>query len=119
MTFLLDHCVWNETQIVLEKAGFACLTLRQIGDIEASNGALLALARQCKAILVTRDRGFGRLAIYPPGRHYGIILLCIRPETIDAVHAVMLKALATLSFEQCHKNVLIITSASYRIHKAI
>jgi predicted nuclease of predicted toxin-antitoxin system len=117
MTFLLDHCVWRETEDTLRRAGFSCIALRELGKTEAANGELIALAKERKAILLTRDRDFSNLSIYPPGSHEGIILLRITPENMDEVHKVLLKALQTVPFTQIHKNLLIITSTNYRIHK--
>src|SRR3989338_7770404 len=118
MTFLLDHCIWKETEDILRKADYRCLTLQKLDKVEATNVEVIILARQHKAILITRDRDFSDLTIYPPGSHEGIIFLRISPKTMDAVHNILINALHTLSFEQLHKNLLIITSATYRLHKA-
>ena len=118
MTFLLDHCIWKETEGSLRKAGYRCLTLKKLGKAEAANGEVIALAKQHKAILITRDRDFSDLALYPPGSHEGIILLRITPKTIDEVHNTLINTLRALSFEQLHGNLLIITSTTYRLHKA-
>ena len=118
MTFLLDHCVWRETGDFLHKAGFKCLTLRGVGDPGASNGEVIALAQKHKAVLITRDSDFSNLGLYPPGSHLGIIFLRITPDTIDDVHNLLLQALRNLPQDEYQGNLLIITSTTYRLHKA-
>ena len=59
MTFLIDHCVWKETENLLRDAKFPCLTLKELNKAAASNGEVIAVAKQHKATLLTRDRGFG------------------------------------------------------------
>ena len=115
--FVLDHCIWKETENALCRAGFNCITLRQLGKTEASNGEIIALAKDKKAILITRDRDFANPTLYPPGSHAGIIVLRITPKTMDAVHDNLIKTLQSLTLEQLSKNLLIITSTSYRLHK--
>lgn len=118
MTFLIDHCVWKETENILRQAGFSCVSLREIGKSEASNGEIIRLAKEKKAILLTRDSDFANPSLYPLGSHEGIILLRISPKTMEQVHDILINILRTLSFEQLHGNLLIITSTTYRLHKA-
>ena len=86
MTFLLDHCTWKETENILKDEGFSCTTLRELGKNEAANGEVIALANSRKAILVTRDRDFANLTLYPLGNHQGVIFLQITPQSIEKVH---------------------------------
>lgn len=88
--FLLDHCVWKETENILRKAGFDCLTLKELKQAEAANGKVIAIAKSRKAVLITRDRDFSNLALYPMGTHGGIIVLRITPESMDRVHKALL-----------------------------
>ena len=117
MTFLLDHCVWRETENTLRKAGLRCITLSKLGKAEAANGEVIKLAKSHKAALITRDRDFANLTIYPLGSHQGIILLRITPETMDSVHKNLLAMLRSLDFDAIQGNLIIVTSTNYRIHK--
>lgn len=117
MTFLLDHCIWRETENILRKAKFDCITLRELGKAEASNGEVISLAKSKKAILLTRDSDFSNLSLYSPGTHGGIIFLRISPETISQVHDTLMKALRSTSSEELSGNLLIVTNTTYRLHK--
>ena len=115
--FLLDHCVWKETENVLRKAGFACVTLKELKQTEAANGKVIAIAKFRKAALITRDRDFSNLTLYPMGTHSGIIVLRITPDSMDRLHGVLLEALKSIPPAQLKGNLLIITSTTYRLHK--
>lgn len=117
MTFLLDHCIWKETENILREAGFDCITLRELNKAGAVNGEVIACARSKKAVLITRDRDFTNLTLYPPGSHDGIIFLRITPESKEKVHAVMLEALRNTPPNHFKGNAVIITSIAYRIHR--
>lgn len=117
MTFLLDHCVWKETQNILEKAGFTCVTLQQLNESNAPDKKVLTIAKSHKAILITRDRDFSNLTVYPLGNHKGIILLRVTPQTIENVHKVLLNTLQIIPPENIKGNLLIITSITYRLHR--
>jgi len=115
--FLLDHCVWKETENVLRKAGFDCVTLKELKQSEAANGKVIAIAKSRRAVLITRDRDFSNLTLYPLGTHSGIIFLRITPDSMDRVHSVLLAALKAIAPAQLRGNLLIITSTTYRLHK--
>ena len=117
MTFLLDHCIWKETETFLRNAGFTCVTLRELGKCEAANGELIILARQQNAVLITRDRDFSNLSLYPLGKHNGIILLRITPLTIEPVHKNLSAALQSFPPAQLCGSLLIITSTTFRLHR--
>src|SRR3989338_49314 len=118
MTFLLDHCTWKETENILKDEGFSCTTLRELGKNEAANGEVIALANSRKAILVTRDRDFANLTLYPMGNHQGIIFLQITPQSIEKVHKVLLETLRTIPAEHIKGNLLVIPSTTSGLHKA-
>lgn len=115
--FLLDHCVWKETENTLRKAGWECVTLKELKQAEADNGKVIAIAKSHKATLLTRDRDFSNLALYPLGTHTGIIVLRITPESMDKVHEVLLGALRSIPPEQLKGNLLIVTGTTYHLHK--
>ncbi|MFZ2603822.1 MAG: DUF5615 family PIN-like protein [Candidatus Omnitrophota bacterium] len=101
----------------MQKAGFACFNLRQIGKTEAADGEVIEIAKSKDAILVTRDRDFADISLYPPGTHRGIILLRITPQNMDTVHKVLLEALRIIPLEYIPGNLLIVTSITYRLHR--
>ncbi|MBU3959011.1 MAG: DUF5615 family PIN-like protein [Candidatus Omnitrophica bacterium] len=117
MILLVDHCVWKETENVLRRAGFNCISLRELHKTEANDDEIIRIAKDRKAILITRDRDFSNLTLYPLGSHEGIILLRITPKYMEEVHSVLLETLKLITPEDIKGNLLIITSTTYRLHK--
>jgi len=115
MILLLDHCVWRQTHQALTTAGFTCLTLQELGRVEAKNSEVLAVAKDRGAILITRDRDFTDLAHYPIGSHAGIIWLDITPSAMSEVHRVLCEALRTHTADQLRGALLVVGRATYRL----
>ena len=114
-TLLLDHCVWRPTLETLRQAGFACVTLRQLGHASAKNGEVLGLATTRRNILLTRDADFADVSRYPLGRHGGIIYLRITPRTMTEVHRTLLTALRRIPAARLRGSILIVEPAAYRL----
>ena len=119
MSFLCDHCVWKPTLHALRTAHIPFVTLHGLGRAEARNGEVFALATERREVLMTRDSDFIELALSPRRNHAGVIFLEIRLETMDAVHATLIEALGTVSREQLHGALLIVSPTTYRLHQPI
>jgi len=119
MRLLLDHCVWRQTLRTLTHAGYSCVTLQDLGRAEARNSEVLSLASAQGLLLVTRDRDFTDLAHYPLGTHAGIIWLDITPATMTDVHTVLAQSLRTLTADQLHGGLLIVSQATSRLRRPV
>lgn len=93
------------------------MTLKELGRAEARNGEVITLARQRRAILLTRDSDFTDMTRYPLGRHRGIIYLRITPRTMESVHETLLVALRRLAPVQLRGGLLIVEPATYRLRR--
>jgi len=117
MKSLLDHCVTGKTRVLLEKAGFATIALKELGKASAPDSEVLAIAKSREAILLTCDLEFGNVLIYPPGSHSGIILLRISQATENQVHSLLLKALAEIDPSLLSRSLVVIDKNKYRVRR--
>ncbi len=117
MRLLLDHCVWKPTLQALTRAGFSCLTLRELGRAEARNSEVIALAHELDCVLITRDRDFTDLAHYPLGTHRGIVWLEITPASMSEVHQALCQALRRFPETDLTGSLLIVTPTTYRLRR--
>jgi uncharacterized protein (DUF433 family) len=62
---------------------------------------------------------FGDLIRYPPGNHCGVILLRIRPETENEVHALLPRVLADFGKEQLRGRLLVIDRNKCRVRASL
>ena len=119
MKLLLDECVPDPTRLVLERAGYQLITVKDLGRIGASNGELLAIAKQHRVTLVTADRGIGNLRRFPLGSHAGVIVLRLRrtAEEINTVHRHLLHALKTIPAEHLAGALLTVDRNKSRLRR--
>jgi predicted nuclease of predicted toxin-antitoxin system len=104
MRVLADHCVYGKTVRLLRAHGCEVVTLHQLGQADASDGEVLALAQSLDAVLITNDKGFGNILVYPPARHEGVIVLRMKAAHQERVHRNMLGLLRLRSRGQSSEN---------------
>lgn len=86
-SFLIDECVSFQTYRLISKLGFTVKTVLDITHSGATDSDIFKIAQNQSLVIVTLDRGFGDIRIYPPNSHNGIIVL---------------KAYGLNSLQQCH-----------------
>ena len=120
MKLLIDECVLGSTAKLLRKDGLSIITLQELGKTSVTNGAVINIAKEEKAIIVTNDLDFGNLTLYPLGSHRGIIVLRPRldtPQAIDDVHKILLRLLKELKPAEIEKSLIIVDRNKYRLKK--
>ena len=73
--FLIDECVSFQTYWLISASGFPVKTVLDITHSGATDSELFKIAQSQTLVIVTLDRGFGDVRIYPPNSHNGIIIL--------------------------------------------
>jgi len=73
MKFLADHCVYGKTIRLLREQGHDVLILKELGKETSLDEIVLELAQKESAVLITCDREFGSILLYPPERYNGIV----------------------------------------------
>src|SRR3954471_22352567 len=67
--------------------------------------------------LVTADKEFGDIRLYPPGTHAGIILLRARQEGLDSYLDLTAKEIVPLSIDQVAGAVVVVTERGSRVRR--
>ncbi|MDA2938082.1 hypothetical protein MYX75_07465 [Acidobacteria bacterium AH-259-A15] len=74
-------------------------------------------------ILLTADKGFGDVRVYPPSMHVGVIVLRITPkdaaEGMVKLHGVVQKLLTESTEEDYSKTLFIVDRSKYRKRKRL
>ncbi|MBS0591583.1 MAG: DUF5615 family PIN-like protein [Proteobacteria bacterium] len=84
MNFLLDANMPRAALSALVTHGHGAQLARDIGLGTAPDEQIAQLARAHAAVLVTRDLDFADVRRYPPGRHFGLLVLRL-PDTATAM----------------------------------
>ena len=115
MNFLADECVYSITTQLLRSWAHNVLTAQEVGLAGKPDANILAYAVEHKRVLITIDMDFSNIRRYPPESHTGIIVLKIRPRTVEKVHTVLAQVLRDVGIEQLSKSLIMIDQTKYRI----
>jgi len=91
---LADECVYKATTDFLLDLGYDVITVQSLGLSSTDDDAIIEQAVALGRVLLTRDADFGSILLYPPAQYLGIVVLKMKPETTNAVHQVLQRALA-------------------------
>lgn len=117
MKFLADQDVWIGTLDLLRNCGHDVLTAKEIGMASGSDQELLKKAGNDKRLLITRDKGFGSLTFLANFKTSGVILLRIKPENQDEVHAELKAVLEAYDERELRDSFCTIEPGRHRIRK--
>ena len=117
MRFLVDQDVWKRTVDLLRAWGHDVVTVSEIGLARASDEALLNEARNANRLFLTRDSDYGSLVFLGGTLSGGVILLRIRPENQDQVHAELKNVLAVHEVLELQKSFCTVEAGRHRIRR--
>jgi hypothetical protein len=66
MKFLADHCVYGKTVKLLRAQGHEVITLKELGQADAEDVQVLALAQSLDAVLITNRQRIWKHLNVPP-----------------------------------------------------
>lgn len=72
--FLADESFPDPTAELIKSWGFAVTKVRELGLSGAKDPVIFQKAQEKNLILLTADKGFGDIRVYPPSLHAGVIL---------------------------------------------
>jgi predicted nuclease of predicted toxin-antitoxin system len=117
MRFLVDQDVWKVTFDLLRSWQHDVTSARELGMARSSDQELLVKAARDKRLLITRDKGFGSLTFLGDFEVSGVILLRIKPENQDQVHAELRKVLEAHDERELQKSFCTIEPGRHRIRR--
>jgi len=115
--FLADQDVWKVTFDLLRVWEHDVVSARELGMARSSDKELLLRAAKEKRLLITRDKGFGTLTFLGDFKASGVILLRIKFENQDEVHAELRKVLKAHDERELQKSFCTIEPGRHRIRR--
>lgn len=119
--FLADESFPDPTAELIKSWGFAVTKVRELGLSGAKDPVIFQKAQEKNLILLTADKGFGDIRVYPPSLYAGVILLRIDPQDIAEkmrrAHAVLKKLLDETKEEEFRKTLFVVDRNKYRKRK--
>lgn len=117
MKILADHCVYGKTIRILREAGHEVTPLKQIIPPYSDDPDVIALATTLDAILLSNDKDFADIILYPPANFQGIVVLRITPQSEDLVHNTLLNMLLKKDRERLRGSLVVIRGNKIRIRR--
>ena len=115
--FLLDECAFLATANFLRKSGFDAMTINELGHSGVSDDKVFELAREEDRMLLTFDKDFSNIFRFPLGKHPGIIIVRIHPQTIEVTERLLRRFLELTTEDQYRKALVVIDETKIRIRK--
>jgi predicted nuclease of predicted toxin-antitoxin system len=112
---LADQCVYGTTIRVLDEAGYAVTRLSGLASPTSTDDEVLRLSQERDLILLTNDKDFSNVLIYPPSAHCGIIVLRMSPDTEAATHEMLLQLLRDNHRDSLRRTLAIVDAHKYRL----
>ena len=117
MLFLTDANVFVPMVEGLRKMGHDVFDVKEKGLENLSDPDLFHLAQNQRRILVTMDKDFSSILLYPPGEHYGIIVVKLYRLKVAEATKLFVDAISDIKPEDIPGNLVIIDRGKTRIRK--
>lgn len=117
MLFLTDANVFVPMVHGLRRMGHDVFDAKEKGLENLSDSEIFELAQNEKRILVTMDKDFSSILLYPPGKHHGIIVAKLYRLKVDDATKLLLDAIHDIRAEDIAGNLVIVDRNKTRIRK--
>lgn len=97
--------------------GHDVVDIKEKGLEKLSDPELFQLAQNHGRILITMDKDFSSILLYPPGEHYGIIVVKLYRLKVAEAAKIFIDAINELKPEDISGNLVIIDRGKTRIRK--
>ncbi len=101
----------------LQEKGYTASTVIDQGMGGWKDPKLWQVVQSDNQFLLTADKGFGDIRVYPPGSHAGILLLRPDEDGIRPLLELLQITLEKVDFSQLSGNVAVVTPRGLRIRR--
>jgi predicted nuclease of predicted toxin-antitoxin system len=96
---MVDEDLPRQAVQVLKDYGYDAISVFEQGLSGTKDPQLWTAIQKDERFLVTADKGFGDIRVYPPGKHFGILLLRPDEDGIRPVVELLKKVLESYRLE--------------------
>ncbi len=119
MSFLIkvDEDLPFQVVLLLQNAGYEAIGVHQQGMSGWKDPLLWEAIQNERRFLVTADKGFGNIRVYPPGTHQGILLLRPAEDGIEPIMDLLKRVLNVLKLNEFAGATIVANPRNIRIRK--
>lgn len=114
----IDEDLPAQVSDVLQSAGHQAETIVGQGIGGAKDATVWEAVEVERRLLITADKGFGDIRLYPPGTHGGVLLLRPDEDGIDPLVDLLRRVLEGKGLEPLWGTVTVVTPRGVRIRRS-
>jgi predicted nuclease of predicted toxin-antitoxin system len=118
ISFLIDANVPPALTEFLRQKGFDVKEVREVGAPGISDSRIIELAHREERVLVTFDRHFANLLLYPLDSHYGIIRIRIHPPLLSDIIQSLEHFLLKFDLATIKGTLIVLEREGYRVRRS-
>ena len=115
--FLLDENVPLSIGAFLRDMGFDVVHAKEVEMLGASDNHIMELARHEERTLITFDKHFADLVLYPPDTHWGVIRIRIHPPLLDDITEAFAHFLKQFDMATIRGTLVVLENDGFRIRR--
>jgi predicted nuclease of predicted toxin-antitoxin system len=117
MRFLADANIAPATIENLRKGGFNVKSVFEEGLQKATDSEIIQKAAAENRIILTHDKDFGNILVYPLILHKGVILIRLKNQKPRNASTHLLSFLKSIPSQKIKNNLIILSEKGARIYK--
>ncbi len=117
MRIKVDEDLPRSVVHLLAEYGYEVRSVHEQGMSGWKDKDLFAAVQEEGRFLITADKGFGDIRVYPPGQHVGILILRPAKPSIPAFLELLKKVLQQYKLEAFHGCLVVATPKGLRVRR--
>jgi len=118
MRILVDENLYAPVAKMLEALGHDILDLKKDGLRGLTNGEVYNICQRENRILLTMDRDFGNILLYPPESTPGVIVVSLGRLSVNRALDLLSSFFAQYTEEQIRGRIIILEPARVRVRSS-
>jgi predicted nuclease of predicted toxin-antitoxin system len=115
--FLIDENIPPAVARFLRNKGFDVKEVREAGIPGISDAEIMHLARQEERVLLTFDKHFSNILLYPLDSHYGVIRFRIHPPLLSDILRILDQFLQKFDLTMIRRTLIVLERDGFRVRR--
>lgn len=115
---LVDENIPPAVARYLRNKGFDIKEVRELGIRNPSESIIMGIARQEERVLLTFDKYFANVLLYPPDSHYGVVRIRIHPPLLSPIIQALEYFLENFDLKTIKETLIVLERKGFRIRRA-
>jgi predicted nuclease of predicted toxin-antitoxin system len=115
--FLTDENIPPAIIQFLRDKGFDVNDVRELGKSRATDATIMDLARQEERVVVTFDKHFADILLYPPSSHCGVIRIRVHPPLLSDIFQALEDYLQKFDLTTIRGTLVVLERDGFRVRR--